>query len=489
MGNTISIPGLDAPITKSSRLRALLAQCHDDPDRFAATILGAKPFDSSSSSPFWYRQSQAAQMLVQNRILVCPWGHSLGKSWFTARLCLWWLATRHNSLIVTTAPSHHQLSSVLWKNIRAAVSESKYPLGGHLTQSPLGLRFGPEWACHGISTNKTERMAGQHNGQLLVVADEASGIDPVIYAAIDSLAARKILLIGNPIRADGYFKERYDESLIQARENTLPPEERTVSLRVPSTDSPDIDLPYSKRGLAAGVWLRDIYRKYSEDSLYVRSRIRAQFPEQSSDTLIPERWLDIASTVNDAANRKLYPHGVRRIGADLGTGRGKDKSVIVVRDDLGILEVIHSNTTDFAGIAYHYANLVKKYDISPTYQTYDANGIGESFPAHLARHRITARAYYGGTPLSTRYTNHRTACAFALRRRLDPNYCPSGKSIQPTFCIPPRDYWSFLREEIKTLSYDQVADKSRLISKEDHKAILGRSPDYLDALLQTFFIS
>lgn len=487
--SSISIPGL-APPTKSSRLKALLVQCHDDVDRFGSVILGEKPFDPAvSSSPYWAKQTELGRLIVRHQTVVAPWGNSLGKSHFLGRVCLWWLATRHNSLVVTTAPSHQQLSNVLWKNIRAAAASSAYPLGLHITKSPLSASLGPEHQAIGISTNKVERFSGFHSGQMMLMADEASGIDPAIWEAIDSLNAHKNVLIGNPIRHDGRFKDMFDQALEQARDGTIPQAERTVSLRVASTDSPDIGKTSSDRGLASGGWLRRMYRQYGEHSLWVRSHIRAEFPEQATDTLIPPEWLDWAARPELVAVRQSYPGGQCRIGCDLGEGVQRDNSVVLVRDDLSIREVWSGNTTDLAGTATIYARLCNQYRVQPGYRTYDINGVGKNFANYLARHGVTAIGYQGNGSGGPHYTNLRTACAWALRQRLDPGHMrdPANSLVaQPPFHIPPQAWWVSLREELATLRYDQVGTKNRLLLKEAHKAILGRSPDFMDALLQTF---
>ena len=57
--------------------------------------------------------------------------------------------------------------------------------------------------CLGYSTTTCERASGQHAKDLLVIADEASSLEPEISGALESLNYSRLLFMLNPIRADG----------------------------------------------------------------------------------------------------------------------------------------------------------------------------------------------------------------------------------------------------------------------------------------------
>ena len=58
---------------------------------------------------------------------------------------------------------------------------SGWPLGGELTDTRLEL--GAQWYAVGLSTNEPERFQGFHSERLLLVLDEANGVDERIYEA------------------------------------------------------------------------------------------------------------------------------------------------------------------------------------------------------------------------------------------------------------------------------------------------------------------
>lgn len=476
--------------TRRGRLARLLERCRDDPSRFNDVILGRPSL--------WSKQREVADAIARHKTIVVPAGNSVGKSYLSATILLWWLFTRRNSLAIVTAPSHHLLSSVTFKELRRAHQGSRIPLGGKITQSPGAATQslsvdGTGWGLIGFSTTSVERASGQHAPELLALVDEASGIEnPEIWDAIRSWNPSILVVMGNPLRSKGEFRELYRRALKELQDPGIPDRHRTVAISIPSTLSPDIHLERSKRGLADAGFIREVERTYGRDSLYWRTHIAAEFPDETADNLLQVAWLDLAVTagrsrVVDPKVSALVTCGNRRISADLGEGVGRDRTVLVVRDDLGVLEVLASNTWGLAEAAVQIANLARKWAVSPRYISYDALGIGRDLRNHLDNQGLAGcRPYKGAEAGGDGFVNLRSAAAWAFRQRIDPDRTDAAGQKQPPFAIPPSDSWPALRDELLALTYDLVGGKTRLIRKEDLKAVLGHSPDYADALLQSF---
>ena len=487
-------------MTTSDRLAALLHRSHDDPVFFAHAILGLAPFDPDypEQGPLWSRQVEAARMAARYHTCIFPWGNSLGKTFLESILILWWLYTRDEALVITTAPTWQQLQSVLWKNIRRMMLSSHLPMGGKLTKQPLELDLGDGRKAIGISTTSVERLSGHHSKNLIFVGDEASGIEEEIFEASDGLVPIKVWLFGNPLRAEGRFRHLANLAIHQEGDASIPDHERVVCLRVPSTESPDIDCDVSNKGLASGAWLRRQHRQYGKGSLWVRCHVDAMFPDLASDVLIPPEWLDQA--YNTPRPQRIFA-GPNRMSIDLGEGVGRDRSVIAIRDDRGFKEFWSENGVDLAGTAGVASVLRHKHEILDWRITYDALGIGQDFVNHLAGHGITnATPYYGSASGGSDYTNLRTAAAWRLRQRLDPDVTldpplrrstgtPDPDAVrerQASFHISPTPLWEGLRRELLALKYELVGTKVKLILKTDLAKILGHSPDLGDAAIQSF---
>jgi hypothetical protein len=86
--------------------------------------------------------------------------------------------------VIVTGPSQTVLGSVTWKEIRRAVENGVIPFGGRLSNgvkaSPQMLELAPGWHALGFSTTSVERASGQHSPHLLVIVEEASGVEDEI---------------------------------------------------------------------------------------------------------------------------------------------------------------------------------------------------------------------------------------------------------------------------------------------------------------------
>lgn len=467
-----------------------LAEYRYEPVRFNDEVLGRPAY--------WERQVEICQAVVERKIVVVPTGNSVGKSYCAAELVLWWLYTRPGSLVVATAPSQTLLGTVLFKEIRKAKLSARVPLDGRITDSPavspqtIITPYGS--MALGIATRGTERLSGQHSPELLVVVDEASGIEDEIWEALDSQNPTRQVIFGNPLRAEGRFRDLALRADRESVDPSLTPLDRVHQIRIPSTESPDVALERSPRGLADRGFLEANKRQYGDQGLWWRTHVLAQFPEVSAEALIPEAWLDWATRPEHRQGLSaIDPRcGTRRIAVDLGEGVGRDRTVVLCRDDRGILEVDASNTTDLPQAANIVRRMSGKWQVAHEHISFDKLGVGASFPNHLYQVGIkTARPYAGeGRPHDRNsFTNIRTECAWLLRNRLDPNWCPDPRfpqASQAPFHIPCAGWWPQMREELKTLSYDLVGKQTRLIPKKDHTERLGRSPDLADALMQAF---
>ena len=465
--------------------------CRSDPDLFNSVFLGR--------SRYWWRQREICESVVKYRVTTVVSGNMTGKDYLLAGLVIWWLITRPGGLVICTAPSQNLIGSVVWKEVKRALAaaEKRIPIGarttGGIKASPQTVDLGGGWQALGMATTTVERASGQHAGDLLVLVTEGSGIEPEIADAIETLGYSRLVVFGNPIRADGWFVEL----IRQARDegsNHVPPDRAVNCIKIPSTDSPHAELERSPYGLADATWLDYVGRRYGRDSLWYRSHVLALVPEVSSDQLIVPAWLDLATSIERPPLPPAHPvHRTRRIAADLGEGVGRDSTAILVRDNHGILDLVAGNAFDLAAAAAEISRLAIRWQVPAERISYDKLGIGRDLKNHLVRYGLADAVGYAGSgrPQDRRaFTNLRSEAAWKLRRRLDPDWLTdplrpqSGR--QPYFHIPPRPWWPILREDLVALTYDLIGNQTRLIKKEDLLDQLGRSPDRGDAMIQSF---
>jgi hypothetical protein len=486
--------------TIKGRLRDHLIRSRDDPDYFNSVILARPPLHRA--------QKEWCRALVEHRAVALETSNMLGKDWLIGTLVPWWLYTRKDSLVIVTGPGQTLLGSVTWKEVRRAVEGSPWYKAGLLPAkitagvktSPQTLEVGPGWQALGFSTTSVERMSGQHAGELLGIVTEASGLEPEAWEAMDSLGAAKQFWVGNPIRPDGGFVDRCNQGVRDERDG-LPKAESIRYINAGAYASPHAHLESSPVGLASAGWIRDMERQHGRESLWFRVHVLAQRPTLSHEILINPELLALATSdrarLAAAEWRRALRGGPVRIAVDVANGDGAARTVIVVRDDVGIIEVHASadwSTPDAAGIV---AGLAAKHRIGKEERriSYDAAGvIGKSFGLALAgKGYPNAVAYFGANKAGKRFTNMRTAAAAAFARRLDPDAyarAPDGETarrVDRLFHIPSCPELPSILEELRELRIALKGDKSELEKKEDFVLRLGRSPDYADAVCQSFW--
>jgi hypothetical protein len=218
-------------------------------------------------------------------------------------------------------------------------------------------------------------------------------------------------------------------------------------------------------------------RSYSD--LFRRQEVEGEFVDDQADALIPGEWLDLCIA-------PYTPAGPARIAVDLGGGNGGDRTVILCRDDNGILDIEHSKAWSLEVAASRVSMLAQKRRVPPVRISYDGAGIGFDFGNRLAALGLKGcLAYLGGGRGGDRFANLRTAAGWLLRQRLDPETL-IGAQPQARFSIK-REWLDLMRDELTGLRW--TVDNERKIAlekKEEYAANLGHSPDFADTFGQSF---
>jgi phage terminase large subunit len=473
----------------------LIRDCRDDPARFSDVVL--------RSPKLWHGQVDFVRAVAAFKTVVCVSGNATGKDYAVGRLIPWWIYTRPGAQVFVTGPSQTVLGTVTWKEVRRALhyrgpdaTEGPIlPIKAHISSgakaSPLQLaldEWSPGWGALGYSTTSIERASGQHNANLLVIVEEASSADDDTKEAIRGLNPSKLVLIGNPIRSYGWFRDLARRGQREEDDPTIPDDEKVRTIVLPSTASPDIHLARSHRGLADRGFLDEARADYGEESLWWKSHVLAQFPDTDDDALIPSAWLDAAE---DAGRNPDHPRaGKVRIAIDLGGGGGGDRSEVLARDDNGILAWEWSAGWPLEETARRAGVMARIYGVEGRHVTYDRGGLGHDFDNRLRAQGIKgAFPYLGGKEGGKRFSNLRTAAAWAMRQRLDRTRkdLATGKAQVP-FAIRP-DHMQHVRAELEALRYKLTErSKTALLPKEEAMKVLGRSPDAADAMICSWAI-
>jgi hypothetical protein len=247
--------------------------------------------------------------------------HGLGKTYLSGWLVLWAVfAVR--SLVISTAPTHRQVTKLLWGVVRRLYDKHKKKLGGKRNELRVFLEEGVEAYGFSSSDHNDSAAQGIHSERMLIIEDEACGISPAVDTSLESCLTgeqNKILRIGNPTRCDSPFYTACNLSHIRCSAwahpniewaydlhldgmHRLKPDVEAKIKRSPndpnSRDEPikpqsewDADLPRDIiKGAISIAWIERMRIKKGENSPFWLTRIEGLFSESGGASILPKSY-------------------------------------------------------------------------------------------------------------------------------------------------------------------------------------------------------
>jgi phage terminase large subunit len=163
---------------------------------------------------FYDKQEEIIYSVENNIQTFVSAGHQLGKDFVTGFIILRYFLIHHPVRIVTTSVKDDHLR-VLWGEIGRYIDTCAIPLkredGGPLVVQHRELKkVMPNGKickisyCIGLVSEKGEGMAGHHARHTLLVVDEASGVEDLVFERSQTWM-KKCLVIGNPYPCSNFF--------------------------------------------------------------------------------------------------------------------------------------------------------------------------------------------------------------------------------------------------------------------------------------------
>lgn len=252
--------------------------------------------------------------------------HGAGKSYVAARIALWFLYTNPYSIVVTTAPTHRQVSKILWQELRSAHNGAQAYLAGKLLDTEL--KIDDKWFAFGFTADKPDNFQGIHARAVLVILDEAAGMSHDIWIAADGLLTGddcRLLSIGNPTDPTGDFYKEFKSPGVH-------------KIKISAFDTPNFtnELGYIVPGLVTPDWVEDKKKRWGVTSPMYQSRVDADFPTLGDKMLFPLTLIEQA--IRYEADRGRAPNV---LGCDIARF-GVDETVLA--HTLGARTRIHQTT-------------------------------------------------------------------------------------------------------------------------------------------------
>ena len=394
-------------------------------------------------------------------------GRGIGKSALVSWLVIWMLTTRIGSTTIVSANSESQLRKVTWAEITKwlamglnshwfEVSATSLQPAKWLTELvERDLRKGTRyWGVEGRlwSAENPDAFAGVHNMDgVLVIFDEASGIDDAIWAVTagfftENTPNRFWFAFSNPRRNTGYFYETFHSK--RDFWDTKVVDARTVE------------------GTDKQVY-QQIIDEYGPDSAQAHVEVYGQFPDAGDDQFIS------AFTVDEAMKRVKYQDLSAPIVIGVDPARfGADATVIAVRQGRDIVKIIRHRGDDTMTVVGYVIEAIEEF--KPTLVVIDEGGLGAGIVDRLKEQRYKIKGVNFGNKSKNpvMYGNMRAQMWGDMREWLKTASIPNDRFLKTDLISP------MMKPDSRGTIF--------LESKKDMKSRGLASPDAADAIAVTF---
>lgn len=391
-------------------------------------------------------------------------GHGVGKTTLLSWVIIHFMLTRYPQKTAATAPSATQLNDALIPEVKHWVGLLPKALKEQFTikTDRIELKSAPESSFVTFKTSRRENpeaLQGVHSEHVLLLADEASGVDDEVFnAAIGSLSTHGsiFILTGNPTRLEGYFH----------RIHTTEAGEDYYRRQVSCLDSPRVTPEFLKQ-------IRDL-DPYGEEGNLWKVRVLGEFASLDHDKLLS------SDSVNSAVDRDIEvdPSWPRVWGLDVSRS-GKDKTVLLERQHKVVTNIWgYTGTPDLMALVgwvrERYMNL-PLYE-RPVEICVDAIGLGAGVADRLNELEIPTVSVNvaESSSLNSEGLRLRDNLWVDCRDWFDRKdvSIPNEPKLIGDLLLPGYDFTS--------------SGKRQVDSKAKMRRDFGRSPDYADALVLTF---
>ncbi|CAN5872375.1 hypothetical protein BH11GEM2_BH11GEM2_06730 [soil metagenome] len=408
----------------------------------------------------WSKQIEMSERLRDNPRTLVLSANGIGKDYFTARFALYWVYVRRG-MVLLTSTTERQVKNILMREVRRAWTQAA-DLPGELFQ--MELRVDDDTGILAFTSDRADRLVGFHHPRLLVVLSEGQGIDETAYEAAQACCTspeNRLFVYGNPTAASGPFYRAANNPSWSV-------------LRIPATEHPNVisgrtEIP----GAVSREWVEQMRSDYGETGSIYRSRVLAEFPEDSIEGLIQREWIRDAFDRHESQPIPMQPDpvvlslDVARYGADascLADVRRKRVESLTTWRGLSIT----ASADRAVWIAEHHSTKVSRPRI-----IVDDVGLGAGVTDVIRQKGWLVTAFNGAgkPPDSAHHLNLRAAAHWRLRELLE-----RGEAALP------RD--AELEEELLALEWQlSPSGLIQILSKDLIRRTLGRSPDKADAVV------
>lgn len=381
----------------------------------------------------WQKQREILQSVAENPLTAVKGCHASGKSFAAAGLPLWWLVRHQSGKVFTTAPTLRQVKT-FWKDV--SVARDGGPARQLLPEpTSTGLDIRPSRYAFGASSSAGINIQGLHGSNVLIIADEAPGIESDIWDAIEGIRAGgnvHVLELGNPVIPSGHFYDSFTRNRsiyncisISAFDtpNLQHPDGRALTAEELMAMSPE-QLAYCPfPALVTRAWVAERLRIWGAKHPKYIARVLGEFPSDDPSSVYPLSWIERAR--RDPTQQELADargHYVQ-VGIDVA-GAGADETVLTGRvDGMIVLQQAWSDADPRGPVLalLHRLRTEAKYPLGQI--VVDTVGIGYNFARHIVDNGFHCYGFNAGARAidATQFVNQKAETYWTFRTYLQEN--------------------------------------------------------------------
>ncbi len=462
----MTISNADTVAPAGSSELAMFLRCEANPSLFVREIIGAEPEKY---------QDLILQKIAAETYTAAHTGHGVGKTTVGAWSLLWFMFTRSEAKVVTTAPTWRQVKDLLWTEIHKWARPMQLEKMGwtfpyDLLTTRLSVR--EEWFATGESTDDPFKLEGYHAPHIMYIIDEAKGVPDAHFDAMDggmTTEEAKMVLLSTPGPTRGKLY-----NVCSGRENQ----------RLAAIGSPDhwgvIHVNAEDSGNVSQIYIAGRKAVWGEDSPTYRMRVKGEFVDVSDDTLVTPAEVEACQELR--VEDIEQPKKPKRIVAIDVARFGSDRSIVAMREGnnvIGFHKYDQMDTVDLADAVYE--EVIE--DFRPNEIWVDSTGLGAGVFDILSRKPKARNKTFEFIAGASPYEEE-----LYLNRRAEVYHSTVRNKIKEKLITLPND--ELLAVQLSTMKFEFRPKGQftviKMRSKEEMRRAGEPSPDEADALAMLF---
>lgn len=428
----------------------------------------------------WAKQEQLCHAIATKRSVSVKGCHGSGKTFTVAGMVPYELLAHEESIVLTVAPTLRQVK-LMWSEIEAAIQALPMRIPD---RTSTGWELSEKCKAIGFSSSKGVNAQGFHGKRVTIIADEAVGISPDLWDAIEGIRAAgdvRLVKLCNPTVPSG---APYDD-FTKLRSTT-------ECITISAFDTPNLqgltldsllqlseeELEYAPfPWLTRRRWVKEMFYKWGPTNPRFMSRVLGEFPTQADDSVFALNLIERAGLPYEDEDLMPYRNAGMyiQIGIDVA-GPGNDETVATARLGPFVVAMEAWGDPDPRQKCIEWlGTLHQRFPRHPFVLVGDTVGIGYYFMRWFADQGYDVRAFVANAaPIDpVLFWDAKAEGHFHLRECLEDNHV-RGLADETT------------KAQMSDIRYRERAGRIEIESKREVKARGGNSPDRAESLIMAY---